>query len=473
MTHLTRHDLIKRPGLAVGLSALLVGASIGASPPALVPYLATLLVVASVVICSLAYGTVLLYFVILASATAGLLHGLETHYFDELRPTIQTLLWMLVALTAFVLSVLRLERLKIPRHYYPLLLFLAWAALRFMTGSASRTGLRHLLLYCIPICVGVYTAQAISTCHRGNSDRIAKLILFASLIPMALYVLLTPFGLVELTPGGPLGLVQPRPTAIFLSMALPVSLATWRYGENPQVRGLGALVSVLVCATILFTMSRTASLAALIMLILFKTNPGSARKLATVVAVAGAVSLVALYSIPQLRQRSFREVPGAGVTQQYVEFNLSRRGELWPAVFVHALEHPIIGWGPGTARVIAGRIRNRPDGDYPHNEYLHLFHDFGVIGLILFFGAWLLFFASHLRHWRLAHTLGKPSAARWGMIGTLALLPIMITALTDNTFHYPFILAPVFVLMECAYQWGHIDRTSEPTVRVPEPSLPG
>jgi O-antigen ligase len=159
---------------------------------------------------------------------------------------------------------------------------------------------------------------------------------------------------------------------------LAITLVTLLNARKPAVV-LGTLAALALFATaIVMTLSREAMLACVIIvgvLIAFSRR----RVLATAIAVPvlGLIPLV----VPSVGARMVNALAEHGGGRNYI----------WHVVWLAWLQHPLIGWGTGAAvtaynanylRVYAtiAEYWSRP----PHNMYLHVVVELGVVGLILF-----------------------------------------------------------------------------------------
>jgi len=57
---------------------------------------------------------------------------------------------------------------------------------------------------------------------------------------------------------------------------------------------------------------------------------------------------------------------------------------VWPFIYEHALERVVVGHGPGTASAFAYFVSQSDRYMLPHNEYLRVFHNYGMTGLFIF-----------------------------------------------------------------------------------------
>ncbi len=433
------------------LLALVAAAIPTVVPPGMSPYAGLLLVAAGVAFHTLARPSVLLFFIIGASAFAGVFRALETRFTPGLSPTLQRSFWFAAMLIALGVLLLHLHRVRLPKQYYLFLGFFLWGVFRLVTTTPTQAGARHVFYYVIPPAIAAFTLLALSAASPSTHRRLRRTLLYVALLPGLLYLIFVPLALVRLTPGGPYGAMAPRPTALFLALILPLPLGEWRYGTTPADRRRGRLVSVITILTILFTLSRMASLVALVLVGMSRIRPRRPARSFIQIVVTGAVAMGLLLSIPQFRSRFTRPASSPDPVEA---INLSNRDVLWPALLVRGLGQPIAGWGPGSARTFSGTLLGRSEGVYPHNEYLHVFHDLGVVGLALMLAAWTAMGWAYATRWRRAERMGDGGNAKWGMVGVLVVFAMLGTATTSNTLHFDFILAPAFLLLEAARSWG-------------------
>lgn len=118
------------------------------------------------------------------------------------------------------------------------------------------------------------------------------------------------------------------------------------------------------------------------------------------------------------------------------DLNISTQGRarLWDLIISESSDGLIFGHGTGAgAALIAERV---PGQSHPHNEYLRLFFDFGIVGLGLFV---LGYAALMWRTLRSARDTDHP--LHWAAF--IGLLSISLIAITDNPFVYPFVMLPL------------------------------
>jgi O-antigen ligase len=403
---------------------------------------------------ALAYPPTLIYVVLLTSPFAGLLRRLEEIEVAGRTVSLSGLRWLAVALLLVVVLGVRRRGARIPRPMVPLLVFGGWAALRCAGAGADPRGLGDVLFYLLPPLLAIYADTVFQATPHLHAARVAWLIIYSVLIPVLLYAILIPLGEVSLTENGPKGMLGPRPVATYLVTALCVSLSWWRYGAEGTARRRALAVSLLAFGTIVFTASRMATVTAVLLFAVCWVNPLRWWRLLPRAAAGLALAAVVLVSVPQLRERLFWRAP-ATLEEAVRLVSWSGRDRMWLATFEHARLRPLIGWGPGTARpIVAAALdwegRDVPPDEYPpHNEYLQVFHDTGLVGLLLLLVGWLGLLVHHFRGWCRAHAAGDRWMGRWFLASVLGIIAVLLNSLVDNTLHYTTVTGPLFVVLGC------------------------
>ena len=202
-----------------------------------------------------------------------------------------------------------------------------------------------------------------------------------------------------------------------LFVATAATRRAWRWGL--------AAVLVLVFTALVLTFSRGALLACLVMLAGFLWHH---RRLKTMLATA-ALALAALLAAPDALQERFGAGLRAGALSDTsrAEHDELTAGRVhgWTLLAPEVLDSPWIGRGLGStqwsAAVAAGLYR----ANHPHNIYLEVLMDLGLLGLAAMAWAWW-----HLLR-RLRHMAAEPAftpelrafflGARWAALGALAM----------------------------------------------------
>lgn len=142
-------------------------------------------------------------------------------------------------------------------------------------------------------------------------------------------------------------------------------------------------------------------------------------------AIVGYAIFAAMTRVPALRDRFLKG--DAAYEYNGIRFNTSGRNELWAAMWQAIPEHFWVGHGPGQSQYF---IRARYETiEHPHNEYLRMWFDTGIIGLALWtFGLLAIAWSASRRYKRAARNEDKALhlAAQFGV------LVLLLGAITDN-----------------------------------------
>lgn len=332
-----------------------------------------------------------------------------------------------------------------------LLLFLAvaWISLAF---NSSSDGLQNVAVFTTFIGgAAVVSLQA----TPAQVDKVLSLYRPAALLVTVVFLLSTAVG-VELY----------GPRSFALSCIVLVAIFVPYRGR----RILYAVAPMLVVVAAFLSLSRMASVICAVLLVFMavRIRQRSFRiPLAGIFAGLGALLIYwAIMFYEPFRDRFLGGDAAVSVGGQ--NFNTSGRTELWRVTIESAAKAPWWGQGPGTAdaQVYAAFAPI----SHPHNEYLRLYHDFGLIGLTLFVVGFALLM---MRVWARARQTDQE--IHW--VALSALLGVAAAALTDNVLVYPFVMAPLGVLVGCSLAQplspqGHEDDGAAAGVGDETPSSP-
>lgn len=155
-------------------------------------------------------------------------------------------------------------------------------------------------------------------------------------------------------------------------------------------------------------------------------------RLLTTGLVGAATLALAVVEVPFI-QRRFTGRDGSTVT-------LSGRDDFWPEVIAGIPDRPIIGHGPGSSAVLVDLVTNGEQAN-PHNEFLRVAYDLGVVALIALLATLWLVHRSQRGQSRL-----NPMA-RAAFVLPVALLILMVFT---NGLTYLNATAPAFALLGAA-----------------------
>lgn len=236
---------------------------------------------------------------------------------------------------------------------------------------------------------------------------------------------------------------QPNALGGYLAMALPfgVVLAAQRYRQRPLLLAATLLIGLTLAATL----SRGAWLGSALGLLLIGAlwSKRSRRLLAVGMLAGGAgLALLALGIAPQfvgdrltVLTENFLVFDARTVTPNPSNWSLVERMAHWQAGWAIAMDHPLVGVGPGNYEAAYGRYF-LPGWPYAlghaHNVYINTFAEMGLVGL----AALLVFLAIlFVRIGQGVRAFPEGSFARTILLGSLgAATAFAIHNMFDNMF---------------------------------------
>ena len=321
--------------------------------------------------------------------------------------------------------------------------FLAWMSLRSTIDRPDQNGWQNAFVY---VLFGVYCllagtlaaarpATSLSMCRRGIA---AVDVMAIGLVALNLLV----FGLPPQTGEDSIWFIGPRAVALLAIAPICWHLAGWCHGRpHASWRALAWIVTVMA------TMSRTATAvalgcAALAFLAQAWTAPRRfVRQVPLVMVGVIVMAGVVLAFQAQFQERflgGYNNVEVAGVS-----ISTSGRDIIWATVIASGMRHPI--WGAGLGSSQAALFEFGSDVGHPHNDYLRVWHDGGIPGLVLILVAFAQLLTVLARQWRRAITLGSlhPEVH---LAAVLTLIGVLLTSTTDNGFVYVYVMGPAALL---------------------------
>lgn len=305
---------------------------------------------------------------------------------------------------------------------WPSVWFVGWAAVLFVVLNPSLIGFQNLTVWAMfPLTVGTVYAAA----QWGTFARIYPWFRTAAIASSLIYI--AQVAATGIGSGQPLYSARGAGWMALLALTIIIPrVVLYRESWLPALLPIVALV---------LSLSRTPiAIAAVMIVIALALRPvrGSSPTVARVVgrfvgvsAVVGAALVWAVQNVPFISERFTN---GDGFAVGGVTINSSGRAVLWDLTIQQWLTSPWIGHGPGSAQeLITARFPNYIS--HPHNEYLRMLDDTGIIGLSLW-SLGVLFFIV-----RTARALAKARDQESRVIHLSALLGLVlltIGAITDN-----------------------------------------
>ena len=338
------------------------------------------------------------------------------------------------------------------RAMWPLVVFLLWSWLSLLWGGVSVEGLQNAVVF-----TG-FIAVATVAYVRTLDDPVFAIHL-ETLFERSfwLLVVLGLLSIVRLGPGGGFLVSEHGTSRSFALLLLPMiasGLSRWRYGDRKH----GLPMVAIGLALVGLSLSRAAFVTGCALFALAWLKPKSILSVARVLTglvVAAALLWAGIRFIPPLHDRFF---PSQGdlVHVGGYTFSATGRTELWSLTWRHFEQSPWIGHGAGASEEFLTELGG---ADHPHNDYLRLLDDYGIVGTALWTLGIVLIVTGLYRGWRRWDATGDLRARTqlWAMLSVGAFLATMITS---NPLVYMHILGPLGLILGVALGISARERTS-------------
>ncbi|MCL6733479.1 O-antigen ligase family protein [Streptomyces neyagawaensis] len=223
----------------------------------------------------------------------------------------------------------------------------------------------------------------------------------------------------------------------------------------------GFVVPALLLTACLLSLSRTATAVCALMFLALAAVGRGRRELIRVVALAGVMSYAAVWLITEFQPLRNRFMENDNEAVGGFVIGTTGRSKMWEITWSSIKESPWLGHGVGDAQqLITDHI---PLLTHPHNDYLRLWNDVGVIGMGLWVSAVLLLMRGAVRRWRTAATAADRAIHQAAL---LCLIGLSLNAFTSNSLVYIFVAVPVAVIVGTSLGRAYASNASErPTVQ--------
>ena len=312
-------------------------------------------------------------------------------------------------------------------------LFVAWIAYGFIFYRLTVQGIQNTIVIISSVLALVIAAE-VAKSIRAPTRAIVRAILIAIWIPAIVYILAIPvLGL------GHKEIFAPRSLAGVLLIGIAIHCGYWRHGSRRDL-----WLALILYAVIVVSLSRAAMGMGLGVFILAQLRLNRFTgwlQMFVILAVVGGLATFMLIYFEPLRQRFFTGDLSGSIGS--VPINMMGRVAVWYTIFNSALEAPIIGKGPGSSSAALSVVFDKIF--QPHNDYLRIWHDYGVIGVMLWFSA----FGTMMAVCRRQYIRFRNSGAKETSLGASALLAqvtLLALMLTDNVLIYFYNMVPIFIL---------------------------
>jgi O-antigen ligase len=340
------------------------------------------------------------------------------------------------------------------RAIWLLALFVAWTLVSFTWGTVSTPGLQNTLVYVAALLL-VLVAATVAR-HRAVEAYaiVSKAFWVAAIVGLGLYAL----SLLIAGPGTSV-ILAARPFGL-----LGMVLVAWFMGAGLAGRRWAYWVVGLAIVLTLLSLSRSALAAEFALVALARFDLRNFRGWiaatgAVVVMLAVAVAAVFLYA--PLHHRFFH-----GDTQNVGGFtiNVTGRNALWSANWGWFKESPVIGKGAGASDRLTTGLPQHGAG-HPHNDYLRIMVDYGLVGLALWLAVYLSLVRYSWRRWKEVRG-SRTTAEHIHASAFLVLIGLALAMIVDNPLIEVSKMGPLAVIVGMslglpAVQWVTAARSGQ------------
>ena len=299
-------------------------------------------------------------------------------------------------------------------------LFVIWTVISFTWGSVSTQGLQNVFVYVAAVlfmAIGATIAH-----HRGAAahEIVSRAFWVAAAIGLGLYAIS-----VAIAGPGTDKIISPRPFGL-----TGVVLVAWFVSGGLIGRRWSYWVVGFAVALTLLSLSRSALAAEFALVALARFNLRNFRGwilAAGAIAATLAIALSAVFFYAPLHHRFFH-----GDTQQVGSFsiNVTGRDALWSANWGWFKEKPLIGFGAGASDRMTAALPGR-GASHPHNDYLRILVDYGLVGFVLWMSAYLALLRLTWKRWQAVRGT-RVYAEQIHAAAFLVLIGIGIAMIVDN-----------------------------------------
>jgi O-antigen ligase len=357
-------------------------------------------------------------------------------------------LWALLLPVGVYLFVMAQLTCPHPRSVLAFWPWLVWCgflgASLFWCDPLTRRNVQEALQFSMPVLVGLLAASAMRT--DGDVERL----FFAFGITAGLLVLFAACYSLQIVDRG---LMEAHLRAAALSATLCGCLFLGMFPRRVVVSLAGWFLCLVVAAS---TSSRMATLALVVVPVLHPCFRGRVFWKLIAGCLFAVVGLAVFYT-PAFQEHFFESGKGTIADLFSGNFKDLGRFEAWSLMWDQAWKIPGLGHGMGSAFAFVPTIWE--DMHQIHNDYLRIFYELGVIGLVLFVAVAVWQVVS-LRRLSLSAT---NETARIAFTGAyLGFIAMLISSATDNTLLYnTFYTNPLFALVGAAHGnawWARCER---------------
>jgi O-antigen ligase len=251
-------------------------------------------------------------------------------------------------------------------------------------------------------------------------------------------------------------IVSARNFGLFALFGVAQQLGAWRYGSK-----VGLWIALAIAAMIAASESRLALgiAVALFPLAQIPTRRWTGLiKMAAVMAGVAVLSYALFINFEALQQRFLTGDVSLRVGS--IGINGSGRSAFWKLTVDSIQDNLAIGQGAGSAEGLIESVY--AEIRHPHNDYLRVLHDYGVVGLTMWAVGLLAIVAALWSHWRKLDPW--PRHGRIQLTALLMLLAFWMEMTAENAIVYVYVTAPLGLIVGAALG---VQRAVDHAIRVP------
>ncbi|MCK9861966.1 O-antigen ligase family protein [Paenibacillus sp. ATY16] len=315
-----------------------------------------------------------------------------------------------------------------------LLILLSWGLLSFLWNHPQKQGIQNISVLFVFVGLILISARESSN-NVITAKKINTIFIWCSIFAMLIYVSLT-----LLLGQDSRNIMFPRAFSIFALLIISVALADYRYSQNKKMLFFSIIALIIIC----FTLSRTAMVIGFILFPLsqIKLNTKGITRFITLTVAALGVIYVIINRVGVIRERFFSGDMSMSIGG--ISINAMGRTELWDFTLNSFYKNPIFGSGVGSIQVELGSYFYSID--QPHNDYLRVLHDYGIVGFAFFVLGFLCISISSIKKWARSDK-NNSIDAKYHLACVLSMISILTLMMTDNPIVYMFVMIPFGILI--------------------------
>ena len=317
----------------------------------------------------------------------------------------------------------------------PFLLFTAWGMMSLLFWYVPSINSAQNVLVIAAFLGLIFLCSRDVTTGDTDLNAIGKAFGIATGLAITLYIAGTTLPGAIATYG-----IGTRTFALFIMISLAWFIAGWRTGSRKSF-----WVAVAIVLLLGISLSRTTLVISLAMFPLAQVRLNNITgwfRLVFSGAAAIALLYAAIWYIEPLHRRFFEGDTSLEIFG--LKINAEGRVKAWEVTVDSFREAPWMGKGVGSSQAVIDTYF--PWLNHPHNDYLRILHDYGMIGMALWAVGYIMLLGITWRAWQRADRHGDPRG-RIHLAAFLALVAVALAMITDNVIVYIFVMAPLGILV--------------------------